>query len=76
MEYKETIRAVMDQLVADIYQIPSSKAYIIQICDISLGTKKIISRKVRYEREGYQYQQIKNEIKDKLFCEAYNVAYT
>ena len=71
MEYKETIRAVSDKIVADIYQLKSNKVYMIKICDISQGEKRLIITKLRYERDGYDYQMIKNEISEYLFKEAY-----
>ncbi len=71
LEYKETVRTATDKVLADIYQLHSKKAYMINICDISHGKKEIIARKLRYEREGYDYQTIKNEIKEHFFNEAY-----
>jgi len=73
MNYKETVRTATDKIIADIYQLHSNKAYMINICDISQGKKKIIARKLRYEREGYDYQTIKNEIKEHFFNEAYAI---
>lgn len=71
MEYKETLRAIEDKIVADIYQINPEKAYMIMICDISHGKKELIAMKLRYEQTGYDYQTIKDEIRDHFINEAY-----
>ena len=71
LEYKETVRTATDKILADIYQLKSNKAYMLHICDVSHGKKEIIARKLRYEREGYDYQTIKDEIKEHFFNEAY-----
>lgn len=71
MEYKETVRAVEDKIVADIYRIRPEKAYMIKICDISHGKKELIAMKLRYEQKGYDYQMIKDEIREHFINEAY-----
>jgi hypothetical protein len=40
IEYKETLRAIEDKIVADIYRIRKVKAYLIKICDIFPTGKK------------------------------------
>ncbi len=71
MEYKETIRASTDKLLADIYQLTSQKAYMIKICDISHGKKEIIVKKLCLEQNDNDYQMIKEDIRDHFFNEAY-----
>ena len=71
MEYKETVRAVPEKIVADIYQLKSNKAYMIKICDISHGKKELIATKLRYEQKGYDYQTIKDEIREHFINEVY-----
>jgi hypothetical protein len=75
MEYKETVRAVADKIVADIYRIRAVKAYMIKICDISNGKKKLIATKLRYEQKGYDYQTIKDEIREYFINEAYLISH-
>ena len=71
MEYKETMRAVADKIVVDIYRIRPGKAYMIKICDISHGKKELIAMKLRYEQKDYDYQMIKDEIRENYINEAY-----
>ena len=75
MEYKETIRAGTDKLVADIYQLTSQKAYIIKICDISYGKKEIIVKKLCLEQNDNDYQMIKDDIREHFFNEAYHISH-
>jgi len=75
MEYKETIRAGTDKLIADIYQLTSKKAYMIKICDISQGKKEIIAKKLRLELNDYDYQMIKDDIREHFFNEAYLISH-
>jgi len=71
IEYKETLRAIEDKIVVDIYRIKRVKAYMIKICDISQGKKELIAMKLRYEQKGYDYQKIKDEIREHFINEAY-----
>ena len=75
MEYKETMRSIPDNLLADIYKKEKTNFYIILFYDISGSGKRFILRKVRTLLNGNKYQAIKNEIKDKLFQEAYLKAF-
>jgi len=75
MEYKETVRAVSDNILADIYKLRSSKAYLILICEISHGKKKLIASKLRYEQEGYNYQSIKDDIRENFLNKAYLISH-
>ena len=75
MEYKETIRAGTDKLIADIYQLTSKKAYMIKICDISHGKKEIIVKKLCLEENDHDYQMIKNDIREHYFNEAYLISH-
>ena len=75
MEYKETIRAGIDKLIADIYQVRSQKAYMIKICDISHGKKEIIVKKLCLEQNDYDYQMIKNDIREHFFNEAFLISH-
>ncbi len=75
MEYKETIRAGTDKLVADIYQLASQKAYMIKICDISHGKKEIIVKKLCLEQYDNDYQMIKEDIREHFFNEAYQISH-
>lgn len=71
MEYKETLRSTPDNLVADIYKKEQTNFFIINFYFISDSGKRFIFRKVRSLLNGNSYQAMKNEIKDKLFQEAY-----
>jgi len=71
MEYKETIRAVFDKLVADIYRVEKTNFYIIFIYEISEDKKTLIAKKIRAVLKGQGYQSIRDEIKEHLFQEAY-----
>ena len=71
LEYKETLRAIEDKILVDIYRIRKVKAYMIKICDVSHGKKELIAMKLRYEQKGYDYQSIKDEIRDHFINEAY-----
>jgi len=75
MEYKETLRSIPDNLVADIYKKEKTNFYIIFFYSISGSEKRFIFRKVRSLLNGNSYQAMKNEIKDKLFQEAYLKAF-
>ena len=75
MEYKETIRAGTDKLIADIYQLTSKKAYMIKICDISNGKKTIIVKKLCFEQNDNDYQMIKEDIREHFFNEAYLITH-
>lgn len=75
IEYKETLRAVEDKIVVDIYRIRTAKAYMIKICDISNGKKELIAIKMRYEQKGYDYQTIKDEIREHFINEAYLISH-
>ena len=76
MEYKETLRSIPDNLVADIFKKKNTNFFIINFYDISKSRKKFIVRKVRKLLNGNSYQSIKNEIRDKLFQEAYHILYS
>lgn len=71
MEYKETLRSIPDNLVADIYKKEKTNFFIVFFYDISGSGKRFIFQKVRSLINGKSYQTIKNEIRDKLFQEAY-----
>jgi len=75
MEYKETIRAGTDKLIADIYQLTSKKAYMIKICDISDGKKTIIVKKLCFKQNDNDYQMIKEDIREHFFNEAYLISH-
>jgi hypothetical protein len=75
MEYKETIRSSPDNLIADIYQLTSQKAYMIKICDISHGKKEIIVKKLCLEQNDHDYQMIKDNIREHFFNEAYLISH-
>lgn len=76
MEYKETIRAVFDKLVADIYKVEKTNFYIIFIYEISDHKKTLIAKKIRAVLKGRGYQSIRDEIKEHLFQEAYYMKYS
>ena len=71
MEYKETVRAVFDNMVADIYKVEKTNFYIIFIYEISDNKKTLIAKKIRAVLKGLGYQSIRDEIKEHLFQEAY-----
>ncbi len=73
MEYQETIRAVSDKIVSDIYRLRGTKLYILEFYFITSGRKILITRKEISERKGYDYNAIKDEIRERLFLEAYNM---
>ena len=75
MEYREAMRSIPDNLVADIYKKEKSNFYIINFYNIDESGKKFIFRKFRPLLNGNSYQSIKNEIRDTLFQEAYNILY-
>jgi hypothetical protein len=75
MEYKETIRAVFDKLVADIYKVEKSNFFIIFIYEILEDKKMLIAKKIRPVLRGQGYQSIRDEIKEQLFQEAYHKKY-
>jgi len=76
MEYKETIRAGTDKLVADIYQLTSQRAYMIKICDISQGKKEIVVKKLCLEQNDNDYQMIKDDIREHFFNEAFKISHS
>ena len=71
MEYKETLRAVFDHLVADIYKVEKTNFYVIFIYELSKDNKILLAKKIRAVLKGGGYQSIRTEIKDHLFQEAY-----
>lgn len=71
MEYKETLRAVFDQMVADIYKVEKTNFYLIFIYEISKDSKILLAKKIRAVLKGGGYQTLRDEIKDHLFQEAY-----
>ena len=75
MEYKETIRAVTDHMVADIYKVEKTNFYIIYIYDISEEKKVLITKKIRPVLKGQGYQSIRDEIKEHMFQDAYYKKY-
>ena len=75
IEDQETLRAIEDKIVADIYRIRKVKAYMIKICDVSHGKKELIAMKLRYEQKGYDYQSIKDEIRDNFINEAFLIVH-
>ena len=75
MEYRETLRACTDKLIADIYQLSSKKAYMINICDISNGKKELIAKKLRLEQNDYDYEMLKEDIREHFFNEAYQISH-
>ncbi|MFX1337983.1 MAG: hypothetical protein ACFFDK_05200 [Promethearchaeota archaeon] len=72
MEYKETVRAVFDNMVADIYKVEKANFYVIFIYEISDDKKTLIAKKIRPMLKGHGYQSIRDEIKEKLFHEAHD----
>ena len=72
MEYKETIRAVFDNMVADIYKVEKTNFYIIFIYEISEDKKTLIAKKIRPVLKGQGYQSIRDEIKEQFFHKAYH----
>ena len=72
MEYKETIRAVFDNMVADVYKVEKTNFYIIYIYEISEDKKTLITKKIRPALKGRSYQSIRDEIREHLFQEAYH----
>jgi len=72
MEYKETIRAVFDNMVADIYKVEKTNFYIIFIYEISENKKTLIAKKIRPLLKWQGYQSIRDEIKEQLFHKAYH----
>ncbi len=72
LEYQETIRAIRDKIVSDIYKLKGTNIFILEFYAIKEGRKIFITRKEKIEEKGYNYDAIKNEIKEKLFLEAYN----
>lgn len=75
MEYKETLRSIPDNLVADIYKKEKTNLFIIYFYLINDSGKRFIFHKVRSLLNGNSYQAMKNEIKDKLFQDAYLKAF-
>lgn len=72
MEFKETIRAVFDNLVADIYKVEKTNFYLIFIYEISENKKILIAKKIRPVLKSQGYQSIRDEIKYHIFKEAYD----
>ena len=73
LEYKETVRAVSDRLTADIYQIKGSKDYIIFFSNITYsGKKQLLRKKLVVVPKDIDYLALKEEIREKMFLEAYN----
>ncbi len=72
LEYQETIRAISDKIVSDIYKLRGTNIFILEFYAIMEGRKIFITRKEKIEEKGYNYDAIKNEIREKLFLEAYN----
>ena len=58
-------------LVVEIYHMFSSKFYLIRFYDVSNENKKLLCVKGRYEKDGYDYNTIKKEIREILFPEVY-----
>jgi len=77
LEYKETVRAVSDRLVADIYQIKGSKDYLIFFSNITYtGKKQLLRKKLVLVPKDVDYLTLKEEIRKKMFLEAYNEIHT
>lgn len=72
MEYKETIRAPYDHLVADIYKVDKVSLYIIKFYSINDQTKHFLGRRLRVTLGEYTYLSIRNEIKEELFQQVYH----
>lgn len=67
LEYKDTILAISNwPMMAEIYRMLSSIIYLIRFYNISEGKKKLVCVKVRYEKEGYNYKDIKHEVRNML----------
>ena len=73
LEYKESVRAVSDRLVADIYQIKSTKDYLIFFSNITYtGKKQLLRKKLVFVPKDLDFLALKEEIRAKMFLEAYN----
>ena len=75
MEYKETVRSIPDNLVADIYKKEITNIFVINFYVISGFGKHFVLRKVRSLLNGKDYQTIKNKIRESLFQEVHRKAY-
>ncbi len=73
LEYQETVRAVSDRIVTDIYKLRGTRVYVLEFYFITGGRKVLITKKELVEKKGYDYSAIKDEIREKLFLEAYNM---
>jgi len=71
MKYAETIHALADHLVADIYKIEKSNFYIIQFFEVVDNSKKYHGKKVRAMLNECGLQVLKEEIREKLFQEVF-----
>lgn len=72
MEYKETIRASYDNLVADIYKVDRVNLYVIKFYSISNHSKHFLGRRLRVTLGEYTYLSMRDEIKEELFQQVYN----
>ena len=63
--------AYFENLLVEVYQMLSSKFYLIRFYDTSGDNKKFVCEKIRYEKDGYDYKAIKREIREKLILEVY-----
>ena len=75
MEYKETVRAIFDHMVADIYKVEKTNFYVIFIYEISNENKILLAKKIKAVLKGGGYQSLRNEIREHLFQEAYYKKY-
>lgn len=72
VDYKETIRAPYDHLVADIYKVDRVNLYVIKFYSINDHAKHFLGHRLRITLGEYTYLSIKDEIKEELFQQVLN----
>ncbi len=72
LEYKETIRASYDRLVADIYKVGRTSLYVINFYIINNHKKHFIGRRLKVTLGEYTYHSMREEIREDLFQQVYN----
>lgn len=67
MEYKESLRAIKDNLVAEIYKLNNCNVYWIRFIECLNNEKKFVTVKVIAELTDFSYKTIKEHIKTNYF---------
>jgi hypothetical protein len=73
LEYLESVRAVSERLLADIYQVKGSKNYLICLSSITYsGKKQYLTKKQVIASKKRDVPALKNEIRQRMVLDAYN----